>query len=353
MAKKKLYTITLTLPDGKRKYYRGKTKKEAEAKRDKDKALLGRGIDISDNRTFKEVAEFWFALMKEDHVSTRTKELIRGIMDKHVYPVIGEKKIREVLPADIMLLMKTAATTASKSWQTKILTYTKAVFAFAVDNDLIVKTPVWSSIKPIGEPAKEVQPLTDAQCEALLRAVKGTRAYLFVELLLYTGLRRGEALGLMWSDIDFDQARLTVNRSVVYTDANKDGEINPDLKTMNARREVPIVPWLLEDLRTAKEASRSLYVFSMRDGSFLSRPSFRSMWEIVERRTGDLGFSVHPHQLRHTCITRWVERGIDPKIAQDFAGHATAMFTMNTYVHFRKEDRWQQAAELMAQAVAR
>jgi hypothetical protein len=58
MAKKKLYTITLTLPDGKRKYYRGKTKKEAEAKRDKDKALLRRGIDISDNRTFKEVAEF-------------------------------------------------------------------------------------------------------------------------------------------------------------------------------------------------------------------------------------------------------------------------------------------------------
>lgn len=352
MAKKKLYTITLTLPDGKRKYYRGKTKKEAEAKRDKDKALLGRGIDISDNRTFKEVAELWFSLTKEDHVSTRTKELVRGIMNKHVYPVIGEKPIREVVPADIMFLMKTAATTASKGWQAKILTYTKAVFAFAVDNDLIVKTPVWSSIKPIGEPAKEVQPLTDAQCEALLRAVKGTRAYLFVELLLYTGLRRGEALGLMWSDIDFDQARLTVNRSIVYSNTDSSGEINPDLKTVNANRMVPIVPQLLEDLKKAKQASGSLYVFSMRDGSFLSKPSFRSMWEIVERRTDDLGFSVHPHQLRHTCITKWVECGIDPKIAQDFAGHSDAMFTMNTYVHFRKEDRWQQAAELMAQAVA-
>ena len=256
------------------------------------------------------------------------------------------------MPADIMLLMKTAATTASKGWQAKILTYTKAVFAFAVDNDLIVKTPVWSSIKPIGEPAKEVQPLTDAQCEALLRAVKGTRAYLFVALLLYTGLRRGEALGLMRSDINFDQARLTVNRSIVFNNASNDGVINPGLKTANANREIPVVPQLLEDLKKAKQTSGSPYVFSMRDGSFLSRSSFMALWKLVERRTEDLGFSVHPHQLRHTCITRRVERGIDLKIAQDFAGHATAMFTMNTYVHFRKEDRWQQAAELMAQAVA-
>lgn len=352
MAKKKLITVTLTLPDGSRKYYRGKTKKEAEAKRDKDKALLGRGIDISDNRTFKEVAELWFSLTKEGHVSTRTKELIRGILEKHVYPIIGEKKIREVLPADIMLLMKTVAT-ASKGWQAKILTYTKAVFSFAVDNDLIVKTPVWSSIKPCGESTKEVQALTDAQCDALLLSLKGTRAYLFVELLLYTGLRRGEALGLMWNDIDFDQKKLSVNRSVVYPDGNKAGEINPDLKTANARREVPIVPWLLEDLRAARKTSRSLYVFSMSDGSFLSRASFMALWELVDRRTEHLGFSVHPHQLRHTCITRWVEGGIDPKIAQDFAGHATSAITMDTYVHFRKADRWQQAAELMGQVAAR
>lgn len=352
MAKKNLHTVTMTLPDGSRKYYRGRTKKEAEAKRDKDKALLGRGIDISNNGTFEDVAELWFSLTKEENVSTRTKELIRGALNNYIYPVIGDKKIREVVPADIMLLVRTAAKTASKGWQTKILSYTKAVFAFAVDNDLIAKNPVRASIKPIGEPAKEVQPLTDAQCEALLRAVKGTRAYLFVELLLYTGLRRGEALGLMWSDIDFDQARLSVNRSIVHTNANSAGEINSDLKTANASREVPIVPWLLDDLKKAKQTSRSLYVFSMQNGSFLSKPSFRAMWEIVERRTEALGFSVHPHQLRHTCITRWVECGIDPKIAQDFAGHSDAMFTMNTYVHFRKEDRWRQAAALMTQAVA-
>ena len=77
-------------------------------------------------------------------------------------------------------------------------------------------------------------------CTALLDAVRGTRAFLFVELLLYTGLRRGEALGLMWSDIDFQKEELHVSRSIVFTNDNQTGEINPDLKTSNARRDIPI-----------------------------------------------------------------------------------------------------------------
>lgn len=344
MAKKKLCTVTLTLPDGTRKYYRGKTKKEAEEKRDKDKALLGCGIDIKDDSTFQQTAELWFYLFKEDRLRKHSKELVRSILKNHIYPVLGAKKVKEVKPADIFLLMKSVSG-KSKSLQNKVLQYTRAIFALAVDNDLIVKTPVPSSIKAGGKETEEVEALTDDQCAALLKAVEGTRAHLFVKLLLYTGLRRGEATGLMWRDIDFDKSELSVCRSIVYNDDNPAGEINSDLKTVNARRVIPIVPWLLEDLRAAQKESKSLYVFSAENGRYLSKASLRRLWDVVDRR---IDFDVHAHQLRHTCITRWVEGGLDLKEVQYLAGHASADITMNIYAHYRKNQLMAGTAAKMA-----
>lgn len=346
MAKQKIYTVTMTLPDGSRRYYRAATREEAEAKREKDQALLGLGINISDNSTFKELAEYWFKLVKEEQLHKKSQEIIRSTLNTHVYPRLGHRLVKEVKPADIMALMKSVSR-CSSSLQKKVLQYTKAIFGFAVDNDLIVKNPVISSIKAGGATPDEVTALTDAQCTALLKAVQDTRAYLFVELLLYTGLRRGEALGLMWQDIDFDKSVLSVCRSIVYPDDNPAGEINSELKTSNARRVVPIVPWLLEDLQAAKKKSSSLYVFSMQNGSFLSKSALRRMWDIVSN--ANLGFSVHPHQLRHTCITRWIESGLGMSEAQYLAGHATADITMNIYTHYRKEQLLTETAKKMGQ----
>ena len=345
MAKKKLYTVTLTLPDGRRKWYRGVTKKAAEEKRAADKELLGLGINVSENPTFKEVAERWYYLLKEDTLQTKSKEIMRGMLERNIYPVLGNLPIRSIKPANICYLMKTISG-MSRSTNQKVVQYIKAIFAFAMDNDLIVKSPVLSTIKAGGVPTKEAEALTDQQCVALLQSVKGTRAYLFVLLLLYTGLRKGEALGLMWRDIDFEEARLRVERSIVHPESNPAGEINPNLKTANARRVIPIAPPLLEELKAAKQKSKSLYVFSMRGGSFLSRDSFRKMWGLVAK--GNLGFKVHPHLLRHTCITRWVENGLDLKAVQYLAGHSSTDITMNIYAHYRKDQLLATTAEQLA-----
>ena len=336
---------TLTLPDGKRKYYRGVTKEEAEEKRDQDKALMESGINIADNPTFKELAEIWFHLFKED-LHAKSKEIIRGILTRQIYPSLGDRKIREIKPADILFLMRSVST-ASNSLQRKVLQYVRSIFAFAVDNDLILKSPVLSSIKAAGSTADEVEALSDQECAELLEAVRDTRAYLFVELILYTGLRRGEALGLMWSDIDFARAELNVCRSIVYTEANPAGEINAALKTANARRKIPVMPWLLEDLNKEKPKATGLYVFSMRDGRYLSKSSFRALWNIVNLRCKKLGFDVHPHQLRHTCITKWVESGMDIKEVQYYAGHASADITLNIYAHYRRVQRQEEAVAKM------
>lgn len=353
-----MITVTMTLPNGTRKYYRGKTRKEAEAKRKRDAQLIEKGIDLTENPTFQSVAKMWFYLEKDNNdLHIRTKETILGILDRYIYPELGDKPIREISSIDVRLLMKSVEK-KSNSTQRKVLQTTRAIFVFAVENNYIEKSPVPDKLKAGGAVPEEVEALTDEQCRQLLSAVKGTRAYLFVETLLYTGLRKGEALGLMWKDIDFGKGVLRVERSVVYPLNNKAGEINPELKTSAARRSIPIVPELMADLQAAKKASRSVYVFSARDGSFLSESSFRRMWDLISYRSteteGDktriartLDFSVHPHQLRHTCITRWIENGLTVKEAQYLAGHATPDVTMGIYSHYRKDQMFSETAAKM------
>lgn len=159
-------------------------------------------------------------------------------------------------------------------------------------------------------------PLTEAQSAALLKAVEGTRAHLLVSVLLASGIRIGEALGLMWSDIDFEEGMITVNRSIVYPEENRLGEINTEMKTENAHRTIPI-PWsVIDELRRDQATSGSLWVFHKQDGSHHSYDSYRNLWALIDRRTigkrkdnqrelvaRTLDFRGHPHLLRHTRIT--------------------------------------------------
>lgn len=359
MANTKTYTVTLRLPDGSRKYFRGKTRKEAEKKRDEARMKLGMGVDISCETTVAELAELWYRVYKESDADLHecSKVDIRNILDNQIIPNIGNMKVIDVKPIDVQNLMS-AVSGYSKSVQKKVLQKTKAIFAIAVENGMIAKVPVSGQTKAGGAEPAEKKPLTKAQSDALLKAVEGTRAYLLVHLLLESGLRIGEALGLQWGDIDFSNGTLTTNRSIVYPRKGA-GEINLDMKTKNAHRTIPL-PWsVVAELRAARAKSNSVWVFSMSDGKFLSYSSFRSLWRIVDYRCApkrkdnrrelverSLDFTVHPHLLRHTRITRWFsDQHLDVKEVQYLAGHATAQITMDIYNHYVEEERFKGTAE--------
>lgn len=356
MANKKLYTVTLTLPDGTRKYFRGKTKKEAERKRTEMRIKIGMGVDVSCAVTVQEFSETWFNLYKKDKLHKRSEEFIQFILAHYILPLLGQMKVADVKPIHIQQLMDSVSQ-YSNSTQKKVLQYTRAIFNVAVENGMVVRNPVGSSIKAGGAKAKEKMPLTKAQIDALLKAVEGTRVYPLIIVLLYGGLRIGEALGLMWSDVDFDKGTITVNRSIVYPPSNRSGEINTDLKTENARRRIPLPEEAMDVLRAEKAKSNSLWVFSKQDGNFHTYDSFRSLWYIVETRQVSkrkphgrelvertLDFDVHPHLLRHTCITRWFEQGLDLKEIQRMAGHSSLDITLNIYTHYNEEERFEETA---------
>ena len=362
---KKTYTVTLQLPDGTRKYYRGKTKKEAEKKRDEAKVQIGMGVNLSDDTTVNELADLWFRLYKKDQLHKRSEETVQATLRRYILPMLGKMSAREVKPIHIQQLM-TSVSKYSKSTQKKVLQATRNIFSVAVDNGIIVKSPISSQTKAGGSEPKEQVPLTESQCRALLKAVEGTKVYPLVLLLMYSGLRIGEALGLMWSDVDFEQGTVTVSRSLVFPDDNRAGELNSEMKTPAAHRTIPL-PWpAVEVLKKEKAAAKSVWIFSKQNGDHHSYDSFRALWRLIDYRSTvkrkaqqreiverTLDFSVHPHLLRHTCVTRWFEQGLDIKEIQYLAGHATEEITLRIYTHYRHQQRHEETAnKIRGMAVA-
>lgn len=337
----KYVTVTLTLPDGKRKYFRGRTRKEAEKKRDEAKLKVAMGVNVGDNTTVEELTNLWLRDYKAGEVRDSTYINLSVTARTHIIPGLGKLKVRDVKPAHIKRFLNERSHLA-KSSQKAILTITKTIFDLAVENEIILRNPCTKSVRPVGEETKEKVPLTSEQSDRLLAEAKGTKIYLFVLLGLYAGLRRGELLGLQWQDVDFDEGTLTVQRTVAPTVENPNGELVPTLKTDAARRTIPL-PWpVVNELRAAKAGSKSVYVIPGFKGSHFTFTALQYQWTKV---TKNLPFKVHPHLMRHTCVTRWYEHGLDLKEIQYLAGHSGLDMTLGIYTHYQEESRMRGTAE--------
>mgnify|MGYP001221517134 CR=1 FL=1 len=366
MAKAKQYTATITLPDGGRKYFRSTDKEELARKVEEAKQQLGLGINIADNTTVAQLAQLWFDTCKKPYLRPTSAETLKNTINSYVLqPFISCMFVRDVRPVHTARAMANLSK-YSRSIQSKAYHTFVAIFRFAVDNRLIMSVPLLSTTKPGGAPAEEKEPLTPEQSLKLLRATEGTRAHLFCAIALGAGLRREEILGLMWSDVDLDRGYLYVRHA---NPLNKGSTgVTSELKTKAANRDIPIAPWLVEELRTARSASSSLYVMSSKLGGPVTPSSFKSMWHTVTMLTTDdpsllgqpvdkrhpqftyqLDFYCHPHLLRHTCITRWVEAGLDIKEIQYLAGHATVEMTLRVYAHYQRSVRAEETAKKIQQ----
>lgn len=349
-------TRTFTLPDGRRKYIRADSIEEAEKIREEMKEQAAKGLRIGENPTVAELAQIWFDTYKKDQLHIRSEESIESTLRCYILPFMGRMKAKDVTPVIVQQLMNSVRK-YSKSTQKKVLQHTRSIFQMAVEENYIEKSPVRKSLKAKGSDPDEKIPLTHEQSDALLASVEGTRAYPLVLLLLYTGLRIGEALGLMWSDVDFEEGTITVNRSIVYPTKHQEGLINEEMKTEAAHRTIPVPDILIDVLKEERANSKSVFVFAMQNGSHMSAGSYRSLWRLIDYRTvgrtdsrrelidRSLDFRVHPHLLRHTCITRWFEAGLDIKEVQHLAGHTSPELTLQIYTHYMAQERRKETAK--------
>lgn len=157
---------------------------------------------------------------------------------------------------------------------------------------------------------------------------RATGVYEMYYIELATGLRRGELLGLKWTDIDWKNGIIKVRRQV----ARIDGKIvEAPLKTKNSYRAVSISPQAVEVLKTQKAKINDEYVFPSPNGGPISPDSVNNMLKRVLERAGIP--KVRFHDLRHTFATIALQNGVDIKTVSGMLGHFSAGFTLDTYAH--------------------
>ena len=214
------------------------------------------------------------------------------------------------------------------------------IFAYADKQGMLVANPMLRVDAP-KKGKKPVDALTAEQAAYFLHALTDEPLDFrcMLQLLLTSGIRRGECLGLKWKDIDERNATMTVSRSVVYTP--KSGIIVSTPKTADSIRTIPIMPktlCLLQRLKqqTAAENKRTILkdafvfpgsrdIFHPRDPNAVTRRAKRFM----KRNTLP---DLSPHDLRHSCATLLLAQGADLKSVQAILGHADASTTLNFYV---------------------
>jgi integrase len=160
-------------------------------------------------------------------------------------------------------------------------------------------------------------------------------------LLATTGLRRGEALGLRWSDVDLERETISVSQTL--TTVGHRVVVSPP-KSDRSRRRLRIdftTARVLGEHSEAQGRDRELlgvpegrddYVFAEPDGSPIHPDSVTRRFQTLVRRSG-LPRLRGPHDLRHTWASLALAAGVHPKVVSDRLGHSTISITIDTYSH--------------------
>jgi integrase len=218
----------------------------------------------------------------------------------------------------------------------------------AVRWNLLARNPSDFADPPRARPSEQVRERTWTSIEVarFLKATSASRHSTLWRLYATTGLRRGEALGLRWDDIDLSGGRLSVNRTLVQSHdyAREDTGLSWGTpKTARGRRTVALDPDTVAALRAhrARQFEERLragsgyddqgLVFCSRAGEPLHPKVISNLFRKAVQRHDMPYLSVHG--LRHTWATLALQAGVHPKIVQERLGHSTISITLDIYSH--------------------
>jgi integrase len=233
-----------------------------------------------------------------------------------------------------------------------------AIFKSALKNAVrkhIVPMNVCENVDPPTAIHREIHPLDEQQANAFLLAARGEWQEALFILALRTGMRQGELLALKWQDVDLERRTLLVRASLRRV---KGGgfEFNPP-KTKAGRRTITLTPTVIDALKAhrARQAEERLFLGAAWQDNGLVFPSTigtpqdqARLAAILFRRVLDKAGLPHIrfHDLRHTCATLLLMRGIDANTVKDLLGHANISITLGVYGHVLPNMR-DRVAEMM------
>lgn len=317
-------------------FYSNISKEDARKKADARKVEqeIARRIGdafISRDVTFEKWARRWLEVYKKPHVDENTYRLsYENTVEKHLIPFFGHAKLYNIKPMDVVAFYATK-TELSESMLKKMQMCLNGIFLSAIDNDLCAKNPARETKFSTEQEKRVKQVYTSEQIGAIEIYAAGRMPDIIV--LLETGLRRGELLGLKWGDISFEKKSLSVRRSIALS---KEGPKERPPK-WNSYRTNPLSSLALDTLAQIKPSPAPLdaYIFPLENG----RPQNPNTWsQKLQRAMAEMNAAIGlpmltAHELRHTYGTELRRRGVDIYTIQKVMGHKDIKMTSEIYVH--------------------
>lgn len=292
--------------------------------------------------------DYWIDVKKKT-VKYRTLQNYITSYDKHIKPVIGEmllKNVKSINCQQIFSNMTQRGLKTSTIQLTRTTLY--SLFETAKDNDLITANPCKKSVKCAGKSSEKKEALTIETQKIFLEAIKGRSYENQYRLILQTGLRVGELIGLKWEDVDFEKRTLKIERSVghQWVKNGKRKWMVGEPKTKSGYRTIPLTDEAIRILKNQKEKDLKIkvvqmewmdYIFINSNGNLIDSNTYDKVLYKICDSVKIERFSIHI--LRHTFATRCIEGGMKPKTLQKILGHSNIGITMNLYVHTTEEEK--------------
>ena len=364
------------------KSFSGKTQKEVREK------MQAAAVMVNDNdylEPSKLTVKQWFETWLDDYSSDKkylTVVQYRSMSETHIFPALGAVKLEKLTAPQLQKfyneLAKTGKTVKVKDEETGEVTEKKEPLSpktirnihgiiskalnTAIDQGMI-KNNVSERVTIPKVIQEEIEPLTEDQQRAFLEAIMGHKYEWLYKVILFTGLRESEAIGLTWDCVDFKKHTLKVYRQLQKRDIAEGGYTFAPLKNSKTRyiKLSLFVVKVFEMLQRQQIESRfqagelwqgwqneeerkAGLIFTNERGEHLSTAT---VYNNFKRIMQDIGApAVRVHDLRHTFAVNSLQNGDDYKILQENLGHATAAFTLNVYGHVSERMREESAARM-------
>lgn len=320
--------------------------------------------------TVRDYAEGWRAALIHRPATAAAYE---GIFRRHVYPYLGDRSLRSVMPSHVQSWVRWMRSERTVDFgkgpvvlpalaDATVCVYhgiVAAMFIDAVQNKVLAHSPCAHTKLPEPDGGKVV-PLSLEQVAAIHEAMPDHLAATVI-LAAGTGLRVGEVLGLTKDRVDFLRRKVTVDRQLKTVQGANVRYLGP-AKTKASMREVPM-PKVVADVLAAhmkvyppavvrmpvggpsQPEAECAFLFTTKDGrSHVGRTTFA----LAFRAAADaVGVTDGFHALRHHYASLLIEAGVSIKVVQERLGHATAAETLDTYGHLfpSAEDKTRQAVD--------